>query len=51
LPPGAGTVGTDRFAAQGGGWGRIALLLFLLWWLLAFLADTGYLEKLLVGLG
>ena len=47
LPAGAGSADKDRFATRGPPWGRLALLLFLLWWLLAFLADQGVLGGLL----
>ncbi len=46
LPAGA-SVGGDRFASKGSGWGRFFVLLFLVWWVLAFLGDQGYLEGLL----
>jgi hypothetical protein len=46
LPPGAGSVATDRFAGRGNGLLRVALLLFVLWWLYAFLSDTGLLAAL-----
>lgn len=49
LPPGSGTIGSDRFAAKGNGLLRVAMLLFVLWWLYAFLSDTGLLERLLAG--
>ena len=49
LPAGA-SIGGDRFAAKSSGWGRLAVLLFLLWWVLAFLSDLGYLGQLVSGL-
>ena len=45
LPAGA-SVGGDRFAAKGSGWARVFLFLFLVWWVMAFLGDQGYLEGL-----
>ena len=45
LPAGA-SVGGDRFAAKGSGWARLFLFLFLVWWVMAFLGDQGYLEGL-----
>jgi hypothetical protein len=45
LPAGA-SVGGDRFAAKGSGWTRVFLFLFLVWWVMAFLGDQGYLEGL-----
>jgi len=46
LPSGA-SVGGDRFAAKGSGWGRFAMFMFIVWWALAFLGDQGYLGGLL----
>ena len=45
LPPGT-SVGADRFAAKGSGWSRFFLFAFLMWWVLAFLGDMGYLASL-----
>lgn len=47
LPAGSGSAGTDRFAARSSVWPKLLVLLFVLWWLYAFMKDTGLLEKLL----
>lgn len=47
LPPGAGSSGADRFAARKSAWPKLLAVLFVLWWVHAFLKDTGLLDKLL----
>jgi len=47
LPERARSVAADRFAAGGRLGPRLLLVLFLLWWLYAFLSDQGYLAGIL----
>ena len=46
LPSGAGST-SDRFAARRSAWPKLLALLFIVWWLYAFLKDTGLLDRLL----
>jgi hypothetical protein len=46
LPPGSTVDGTDRFAQRSAVWPKILLVLFLIWWIYAFLDDTGILYRM-----
>ena len=46
LPVGA-SLGGDKYAVKGSSSGRLAVLIFIVWWGYAFLSDQGYLQALL----
>jgi hypothetical protein len=46
LPPGSVVVGGDRFAEKKAIWPKVLIVLFFVWWIYAFVNDTGILYRI-----